>query len=276
MNKVINYNNYSKKQITILNKKFLAAKPFPHIVLDQFLDNKFAHKILDHYKINNDWINYSFVNNFKKYGFNDRKKMNKDLNNLFNNLASKKFVSKLIKITNIQKIFLDKELDGGGLHQIFKNGHLNIHTDFTSHTKKKTWKRVLNILIYLNKSWKKTYNGNLEFWDSDGKKKIKEIFPKFNRCVIFLTNKKSFHGHPKKLNCPNNVSRKSVAAYYFVNTYKKLPLSPTQYISRPNDNFKNKILINLDKKFNYFYSILKRRNILNDKIITKIFNIISI
>lgn len=140
MNKVINYNNYSKKQITILNKKFLAAKPFPHIVLDQFLDNKFAHKILDHYKINNDWINYSFVNNFKKYGFNDRKKMNKDLNNLFNNLASKKFVSKLIKITNIQKIFLDKELDGGGLHQIFKNGHLNIHTDFTSHTKKKPGK----------------------------------------------------------------------------------------------------------------------------------------
>ena len=103
----------------------------------------------------------------------------------------------------------------------------------------------------------------LSFGTQTEKKKIKEIFPKFNRCVIFLTNKKSFHGHPKKLNCPNNVSRKSVAAYYFVNTYKKLPLSPTQYISRPNDNFKNKILINLDKKFNYFYSILKRRNILN-------------
>ena len=39
--------------------------------------------------------------------------------------------------------FLVKTLDGGGLHQIFKGGHLNIHTDFTSHTNQKNGKEFL-------------------------------------------------------------------------------------------------------------------------------------
>ena len=272
MKEIINYKNFDEKKMELLKKKFINNKPFPHMVIDNFFDKKFLNKIIKCYKINDNWINYSFVNNFKKFGLNDRSKMNHDLNLLFNNLASKKFVNKLIKITKIEKLFLDKDLDGGGLHQIFKNGYLNIHTDFASHTTKHNWKRVLNILIYANKSWKKKYNGNLELWNSTGKKKITEIFPKFNRCVIFLTNDISFHGHPKKLKCPSNLSRKSIAAYYFIDKKKKLKLRPTNYIPRPSDSFKDKFLINFDKQLNNFYSILKRRKILNDKIITKILN----
>ena len=67
-------------------------------------------------------------------------KMNKDLNKLFDSLASKKFIQ-IGKITNINGLFLDPKLDGGGLHQIFKAGYLNVHTDFSSHTNKPSWKR---------------------------------------------------------------------------------------------------------------------------------------
>ena len=255
--------------------KYKRSKPFPYIIIDNFLEKNFANKILDSFKLNSDWINYTFVNNFKKYGFNDRKKMNKNLNNLFNSLASKKFTGKLNKITNINGLFLDPKLDGGGLHQIFKGGYLNVHTDFSSHTNKPNWTRVLNILIYLNKNWKKSYKGNLELWSKDGRNKVSEISPKFNRCVVFFTNKNSFHGHPEKLNCPSNVSRKSIAAYYFVKNKSNLKLSPTNYISRPNDNLKTRFLIGFDKNLNSIYSYLKRKNILNDKKITKILNLFS-
>jgi len=274
-NKIINYRNLNLKNIKKYNHKYNNSIPFPYIVIDNFLNKKFAKLLLNSFEINSDWINYSFVNNFKKYGFNNRKKMNKELNNLFNSLATTKFVSKLKKITSINGLFLDPKLDGGGLHQIFKGGHLNVHTDFSSHTNKPNWKRVLNILVYLNKNWKKKYQGNLELWSKDGKKKITEIFPKFNRCVIFLTDENSFHGHPTKLNCPANISRKSIAAYYFIKSKKNLKLSPTNYIHRPKDNFKTKLLIKFDKNLNSIYSFLKRKNILNDRKITKILNFFS-
>ena len=272
---IINYQNLNSKKIKVFSFKYKNSKPFPYIIIDNFLEKNFANTILDSFKLNSDWINYTFVNNFKKYGFNDRKKMNKNLNNLFNSLASKKFTQKLKKITNINGLFLDPKLDGGGLHQIFKGGYLNVHTDFSSHTNKPNWTRVLNILIYLNKNWKESYKGNLELWSKDGRKKISEISPKFNRCVIFFTNKNSFHGHPEKLNCPTNVSRKSIAAYYFVKNKKNLKLSPTNYISRPNDNLKTRFLIGFDKNLNSIYSYLKRKNILTDKKITKILNLFS-
>ena len=272
---IINYQNLNSKKIKVFSFKYKNSKPFPYIIIDNFLEKNFANTILDSFKLNSDWINYTFVNNFKKYGFNDRKKMNKNLNNLFNSLASKKFTQKLKKITNINGLFLDPKLDGGGLHQIFKGGYLNVHTDFSSHTNKPNWTRVLNILIYLNKNWKESYKGNLELWSKDGRKKISEISPKFNRCVVFFTNKNSFHGHPEKLNCPTNVSRKSIAAYYFVKNKKNLKLSPTNYISRPNDNLKTRFLIGFDRNLNSIYSYLKRKNILSDKKITKILNLFS-
>ena len=272
---IINYQNLNSKKIKVFSFKYKNSKPFPYIIIDNFLEKNFVNTILDSFKLNSDWINYTFVNNFKKYGFNDRKKMNKNLNNLFNSLASKKFTQKLKKITNINGLFLDPKLDGGGLHQIFKGGYLNVHTDFSSHTNKPNWTRVLNILIYLNKNWKESYKGNLELWSKDGRKKISEISPKFNRCVVFFTNKNSFHGHPEKLNCPTNVSRKSIAAYYFVKNKKNLKLSPTNYISRPNDNLKTRFLIGFDKNLNSIYSYLKRKNILSDKKITKILNLFS-
>ena len=43
----------------------------------------------------------------------------------------------------------------------------------------------------------------------------KSIAPLFNRLVVFNTTKHSFHGHPKPLNTPPSVTRKSLALYYF-------------------------------------------------------------
>jgi len=272
---ILNKKNFTKKNIQKLNSKFSNAKPFSYIAIDNFLEKKIANKILSNFTINKNWINYSFINNFKKYGLKNRSKMSKELDNLFTLLNKKKFINYLEKITKIKNLFLDPQLDGGGLHQIFKGGHLNVHTDFTAHTNKRNWKRVLNILIYLNKNWKKKYKGNLELWSKDGKKKVTEIFPKFNRCVIFLTDEKSFHGHPTKLNCPANISRKSIAAYYFVKSKKNLKLNPTNYIPRPKDNFNKRLLINLDKNLNAIYSFLKRKNYMDDKKITKILNLIK-
>ncbi len=42
------------------------------------------------------------------------------------------------------------------------------------------------------------------------------ITPVFERCVIFNTHAKSFHGHPEPLATTHEITRKSIALYYYI------------------------------------------------------------
>ena len=269
----ISQENLDLHRVEKYSKEFKSNSPYPHIVIDNFLAKDSADKVLDNFKINENWINVSFVNNYKKYQLIDKKVMDKNCNEIFEELNSRKFINILIKITGINNIFLDPTLDGGGLHQVFNGGLLNVHTDFNTHLVEKTWRRVLNILIFLNHNWIDEYNGKLEFWDEKAEKKVKSISPIFNRCVIFKTDKKSFHGHPEKLNLPSNMSRKSIAAYYFVKEDKKLKLYTTKFVGRPKDSFYYKFLIGFDTFMNRIFSFLKRNHILSDKFASKLLDL---
>ena len=44
----------------------------------------------------------------------------------------------------------------------------------------------------------------------------KSILPELNNAVIFRTDTISNHGFPDPINCPENLSRKSIALYYYV------------------------------------------------------------
>ena len=147
-------------------------------------------------------------------------------------LNSDYFLNFLQKLTSIkEKLIIDPELNGGGLHEIKKGGVLKIHTDFNKHPRKDLDRR-LNVLIYLNKNWNFEYGGDLELWDKDLKECKKKVSPNFNKIVVFSTNDYSYHGHPEPVNCPVGKSRKSLALYYFS---KGRPLSELD-----NTKIKNK------------------------------------
>ena len=119
-----------------LKNEFNSNEKIKFFIFENFLNLETAEKILDNYDLNNNWTNYSFVNNFKKYGLTNINKMSIECRELFQEMNSRKFIDILKKITDLDDLFLDLSLDGGGLHQIFNNGYLNIHTDFYSHSKK--------------------------------------------------------------------------------------------------------------------------------------------
>lgn len=98
---------------------------------------------------------------------------------------------------------------GGGLHEIGIGGRLNMHVDFNRHPSGLV--RCLNLLIYLNLQWKKEWNGALEL----GERRDTHIYPLGGRVVIFETTPDSWHGHPLPLACPQGVSRRSMALYYY-------------------------------------------------------------
>ena len=95
---------------------------------------------------------------------------------------------------------------------------MDIHADY-SHHDRLNLERRLNVLIYLNKEWSSSFNGNLGLYDTD-LSLIHEIEPIANRAVIFTTSNTSFHGFPDKLKLSQSYidryyGRKSIAMYYY-------------------------------------------------------------
>ena len=210
---------YSDLNLIAEKKKeeYLNADPFPNIVFDDFFNNDFLKTVVENFP-NLEKINSSqkYINkNEVKFANNDYKNFPNSIKLLFDFMNSNIFLKFLQKITSIEeKLVVDEELNGGGLHQIKAGGMLKIHTDFNRHPTLALDRRV-NILIYLNINWDQTYGGDLELWDKKMKFCGKKILPIFNRMVIFSTNDFSNHGHPEPIKCPDDISRKSIALYYF-------------------------------------------------------------
>ena len=198
-------------------KNYLSAEPFPNMELNDFFNQDFLDKVLKEFpdlanlQKTNKYINKNEI----KYANNQYDLFPETIKTFFDFLNSPTFLKFIQNITSIKEnLVADKELNGGGLHEIKKGGVLKVHTDFNRHPILDLDRRV-NVLIYLNKDWKEEYGGHLELWDREMKKCKKKILPSFNKMVIFSTNDFSNHGHPNPVTCPNNYSRKSIALYYF-------------------------------------------------------------
>ena len=198
-------------------KNYHNGSPFPNIVIENFFNEDYLNQILlDFPDLSKIKSSQKYLNkNEIKYANNDYQNFPDSIKNFFEFLNSNMYLNFLQKLTSVkEKLIVDPQLNGGGLHEIKKGGVLKIHTDFSKHPSLKLDRRI-NVLIYLNKDWKDQYGGHLELWDKDMLGCKKKILPTFNKMVIFSTNDFSNHGHPDPVICPLNQSRKSIALYYF-------------------------------------------------------------
>jgi len=198
-------------------KNYHNGLPFPNIVIENFFNEDYLNQILlDFPDLSKIKSSQKYLNkNEIKYANNDYQNFPDSIKNFFEFLNSNMYLNFLQKLTSVkEKLIVDPQLNGGGLHEIKKGGVLKIHTDFNKHPSLKLDRRI-NVLIYLNKDWKDQYGGHLELWDKDMLGCKKKILPTFNKMVIFSTNDFSNHGHPDPVICPLNQSRKSIALYYF-------------------------------------------------------------
>ena len=175
---------------------------------------------------------------------------------------SPRFVTWLEQLTGIPALLPDWTMDGGGLHQTLRGGHLNIHADFSTHHVHENWARRVNILLYLNDEWRDEWGGHLELWDKDMSSVQGRVSPKGNRMLVFTTSEDSFHGHPDPLVCPEDVARRSMALYYFTEEERAVRRS-TDYRARPQDGVK-RVAIWADKNVVDLYDRAKRRLGLDD------------
>lgn len=254
---------------------YQSADPYPYAQFENFLEEWAAKEAMDAFpKVGGEgWIHYLHVNE-KKHGLNKMDRIPAFLQEVIKALNSKAFVEHLSELTGIPGLVADPSLEGGGLHQSQRGGFLNIHADFTVHPHKRQWRRRVNVLVYLNEGWKPEYGGDLELWSRDMKACKQKIGPVFNRCVIFNTDEDSYHGLPEPIMCPEGMTRKSIALYYFTEEKNAPRKRATNYRARPGDGFRA-VFIYLDKQMVNIYSTLKGWLGINDDFISKILKIFN-
>lgn len=226
-------------------ESYAAAQPFPHCAIDHFMDGWAAEKLLGAFPKPDapfwfDWQKGDTTNQPKKQGLGHIQRLAGADPFLFSVLYafnSYPMIHFLETLTGIQGLIPDPHYHGGGLHQILPGGILKVHADFNYLPKLQLYRKI-NVLLYLNKNWQEAWGGHVELWDKNMTHAVQKIAPIFNRCVIFNTDSYSYHGHPDPLACPEGVTRKSIAFYYYTRDGREeqLEAHSTLWQNRPHED----------------------------------------
>jgi Rps23 Pro-64 3,4-dihydroxylase Tpa1-like proline 4-hydroxylase len=125
------------------------------------------------------------------------------------------------EITGLEALEPDEMLYAGGISLMAPGHFLNPHVD-NSHDKFRERYRVLNLLFYCSPEWSRTDGCNLEVWPEGPEKTPTEILSRFNRLVVMVTHRGSWHSVTRNVSAKN---RCCVSNYYFSHR----PVGGTEY-----------------------------------------------
>lgn len=183
--------------------------PYWHCVIDDFFTR--PDKLAEEFPKPDDpcWFRYDSPLEVKRT-CNDWHRFPPETYKTLTWLTSDRFTHTLEVLTD-EDLCPDAGLHGGGWHQHSRGGKLNVHLDYNIHPKLHLQRR-LNLIVYLTPEWQPEWGGGLGLY-KNSRKLVKTIEPRFNRAVIFDT-RGSWHGLPEPIECPENVTRNSIAVYY--------------------------------------------------------------
>ncbi len=219
---------------------FATAKPFRHVVIDDFLAADYAARIDREFPSfergnarneNGDLGNKSTIEKIRGLG--------PSFEALDNLIQSQAFLDLVGRLTGIDGLLYDPWYFGGGTHENRHGQDLDVHVDFNRHPIE-NWHRRLNLIVYLNHEWDETWGGALELHSdprADGNR-TKSVAPLFNRCVIFETTESSWHGFPPIVlpESKRDLTRRSLALYFYTKERPVEELADTHstiYVDRP-------------------------------------------
>jgi Rps23 Pro-64 3,4-dihydroxylase Tpa1-like proline 4-hydroxylase len=215
--------NAAQQSEQLLRDSFLAKRPFPHLVIDNFLEDSFARKLLHFFPA---FLEERAIAEHGRVGGKATRENVRELGECYLELdgwfRSVEFLSWMERVTGIQNLLFDPDYQGGGTHENLNGQDMSVHVDFNFHPKT-GWHRRINALLYLNTEWDDSWGGALELWKNPwvapSKNEIVKIAPTWNRLVIFPTTENSWHGF-EKVAIPQDKlktvpSRRSIAIYLY-------------------------------------------------------------
>jgi Rps23 Pro-64 3,4-dihydroxylase Tpa1-like proline 4-hydroxylase len=201
--------------------RFRSARPFPHLVIDEFLERGLCRTLQQQFPRFDPGRARNEVGEIgRKAAYSDLPALGTAYAELDRLLQSPEFLDLIARLTGIASLEYDPEYVGGGVHLNLNGQNLDQHVDFNYHPRTGTHRR-LNLLLYLNEEWHEDWGGCLELQSNPrGPKERNEvvrIVPRANRCVIFETSERSWHGF-SRVEMPESkaaVGRQSIAVYFY-------------------------------------------------------------
>lgn len=219
--------------------EFLAAAPFPHVVIENFLSADFAQNLFDTFPAfdrgnsvgdNGEAAGKSTLERVRQIG--------PAYARLDDAIKSPGFLGAIETLTGMQGLLYDPWYLGGGTHENREGMSLDPHVDFNLHPSER-WHRRLNLIVYLNPGWEAAWGGCLELFRDPyvDAQPSRQIVPAFNRCVIFETSERSWHAF-NQIRLPperRNRTRRSIAIYLYSKdrpAEQTAPRHTTYYVNR--------------------------------------------
>lgn len=195
-----------------LAKSFQSAKPFPHIVLNNLLEDPdiVARNFPDQSWAG--WMGLGDMYQKNKFMSSNYLIFPKVIQDVVTEFSQASFLLFLEQLSGIEKLIPDPYLEGGGLHFSTPGGILAPHSDFHIYKKLGLYRR-LNLILYLNENWADGDGGELELFHKGERESVVQIAPTLGTVVIFETNDNSVHGFRNPVR--QSTVRASVALYYY-------------------------------------------------------------
>lgn len=225
----------------VYRETFLHAQPFKHVVIEGFFEPEFAEGLLA------DFPSFDPQLAMNEFGYTGGKAVNTNIRRispvyqqLYEAIGAKPFLELVSRISGIPDLILDPKMYGGGTHDNRHGQELDPHVDF-NYDEAQQLHRRLNLIVYMNKEWRSEWGGAIEIHSNPrdpATNSISSYDPLFNRCVMFETNERSWHGFPR-INLPpdkRHLSRKSISIYLYTKDRPAEEIAPmhgTFYVQRP-------------------------------------------
>ncbi len=233
-----------RSQADRFRREFVSTPPFPHVVIDDFLDPELCRDLSEQFP------SFDPTKALNEYGEVGGKAVYENIRPLgsayrrFDDLVcSKPFLRWLGEVTDIGDLVYDPDYYGGGTHDNQNGQGLDLHVDFNYHPLTGRHRR-LNMIVFLNPDWQRQWGGSLKLqanpWLAPEQTQTIEVVPVLNRCALFATSEKSWHGFDVIRIPPDRVaegvSRRSLSVYFYSDDRPEQEIAPehsTVYIPPP-------------------------------------------